>query len=322
MRRILAMIAAPVVLATAACGSSGGGGGTSGGSVSSVLSSISKQSNLASELPSSVTAKGSITVASDATYAPNEYLDPATGKVIGWEADFGKALGKVLGVNFNFENATFSTIIPNLGTRYDIGISSFTPTTEREKTVDFVTYYRAGEIFFTKKGAAKITAVSQLCGKSVSVETGTTEESDAWGYLGKNPDGSLIKGDPDNCQKAGQPDITVHSFAKQTEANTDVLGGRAVAGFADEPVAHYQVKLSNGSLEISGSACSVYPYGIAMPKGSPLEKALKDAIKYLIDQGFYQQILQDWSVQSGALKSSEVALNSNDLVGQACVPSY
>ena len=76
MRRILAMIAAPVVLATAACGSSGGGGGTSGGSVSSVLSSISKQSNLASELPSSVTAKGSITVASDATYAPNEYLDP------------------------------------------------------------------------------------------------------------------------------------------------------------------------------------------------------------------------------------------------------
>jgi len=74
--------------------------------------------------------------------------------------------------------------------------------------------------------------------------------------------------------------------------------------------------------KIGGQPCSVAPYGIAIVKGSALEKALTDAVKYLIDNGYYKTILQNWSVTEGAIGSSDVALNNNNSIGASCVPSY
>ncbi len=313
-------LAAATGIVLAACGSSGGGGGPSNTGSSS--SGPTVQSKIAAEVPSAIKSKGAIQMATDATYAPNEFIDPATGQIKGWDIDLANALGKVLGIRFVISNADFSTIIPDLGSRYDIGMSSFSPTTEREKTVDFVTYYQAGEAWLVKTGGISISQASDLCGRTVAVETGTTEESDAWGFMGKKPDGSTIAGDPDNCQKAGKPDMTVHSFTKQTDANTDLIGGRADIGWLDEPVAHYQTKLESGQLQLTGKPCSVAPYGIAIAKGSGLVQPLMDAIKYLIDHGYYKRILDTWTVQSGAISSSDVALNNNNSVGPTCVPSY
>jgi hypothetical protein len=59
-----------------------------------------------------------------------------------------------------------------------------------------------------------------------------------------------------------------------------------------------------------------------MVKGSPLEKAMTDAVKYLIDNGFYTSILNQWGVADGAIKSSDVKLNDNSSIGSSCVPSY
>ena len=310
--RLLA-VAALVVLA--ACGeTSTGSTGTSG---------VSKVDSIASEVPSDVKAKGALQIGVDATYLPNEGIDPETGQIVGWDIDLGNALGTVMGIPFHFNNADFNSIIPDIGTRYDLGISSFSPTTEREKTVDFVTYYKAGESWFTKTGGPQVTDPSVMCGQTVAVETGTTEEADAYGFMGKNPDGSSIKGDTNNCKAAGKPDITVHSFTKQTDANADLLSGHSTIGWADQPVTDYQVKLSGGKLAVSGKPCSIAPYGIALAKGSTLEKALQDALKYLIDHGYYAQILSKWNVQDGAVASSDVGLNVNSLPNQpSCVPSY
>ena len=45
----------------------------------------------------------------------------------------------------------FDSIIPGLSShKYDLGMSSFTDTKEREKTVDFVTYFSAGTSFYVK----------------------------------------------------------------------------------------------------------------------------------------------------------------------------
>ena len=62
-----------------------------------------------------------------------------------------KALGAVMGLKVNMVNATFDTIIPGLAAgKYDVGASSFTDTKERQKTVDFVTYFTAGISFYGK----------------------------------------------------------------------------------------------------------------------------------------------------------------------------
>jgi polar amino acid transport system substrate-binding protein len=280
------------------------------------------QQSIASEVPAAIKSKGAVQVATDATYAPNEFIDPNTGQIQGWDIDFAKAISKVLGIPFVISNADFSTIIPDLGSRYDLGISSFTPSTAREQTVDFVTYFQAGETWIIKPGGPNVTQAVDMCGLTVAVETGTAEESDAYGFMGKKPDGSAITGDANNCTKAGKPDITVHSFTKQTEADSDLTGGRSQVGWLDEPVARYQVKLLPGQVQLSGQTCSVAPYGIAIAKGSGMIKPLQDAVKYLIDNGFYKQILSQWNVQAGAITSSQVAVNNNTSAGASCVPTY
>ena len=57
------------------------------------------------------------------------------------DADLAKALGQVMGLKADVQNVTFDSIIPGLAAgKYDLGMSSFTDTKEREATVDFVTY--------------------------------------------------------------------------------------------------------------------------------------------------------------------------------------
>ncbi len=120
-----------------------------------------KNPKIAAEVPKSIAAKGTLTVASDATYAPMEFVATNGKTVIGVDADLAKAIGDVLGLKLNVKNATFDTIIPGLQSgKYDLGMSAFTDTLARQKVVDFVTYFSAGTSFYTKASGG--TAVKGL----------------------------------------------------------------------------------------------------------------------------------------------------------------
>ena len=249
-------------------------------------------------VPSAVKSKGTLTVAADATYAPDEFIGPDGHTVVGMDADLAKALAATMGLKANVVNATFATIIPGLAAgRYDLGASSFTDTKEREKTVDFVTYANVGESFYTKSsGGTSIGTIADICGKTVSVESGTTEEMDAKTQSGK-------------CTKSGKPAVTVHVFNTQTEANLAVSSGRAQLGFADTPVADYQVKQSNGGFKIVGAAFAPAPYGLAFPKQPGLAPAAEAALKELISNGTYSSIFTHWGLQGIEIPSSQVKIN-------------
>jgi polar amino acid transport system substrate-binding protein len=249
-------------------------------------------------VPSSIKSKGTITVAADASYPPNEFVGPDGKTVVGMDADLLKALGAAMGVKVNIVNETFDSIIPGLASgKYDVGASSFTDTKEREKTVDFVDYFIAGESFFTKaSGGVTVTGLSDICGKTVAVEKGTTEESDAQAQSAK-------------CKKAGKGAVSVQSFNDQNGANLALSSGRAQLGFADSPVADYQVKKSNGAFKLTGPAFANAPYGLAVPKTSGLAPAIEAALKAVMADGTYTKILTKWGIQSGALPAAKVKIN-------------
>jgi polar amino acid transport system substrate-binding protein len=234
-------------------------------------------------------------VASDATYAPNEFIASDGKTVIGMDADMMKALAGLMGLKIKIVNATFDGIIPGLAAgKYDVGASSFTDTKEREKTVDFVTYFTAGESFFTKaSGGATISGLADLCGHTVAVEKGTTEESDATTQSGK-------------CTKAGKAKVTVLSFPDQNGANLALASGRAQLGFADSPVAAYQVKKSNGQFKLVGASIENAPYGLAVSKSSGLTKPMLAALKVLMQNGTYTKILTHWGIQEGAITNPTI----------------
>ena len=89
------------------------------------------------------------------------------------------------------------------------------------------------------------------------------------------------------------------SFADQNAANLALSSGRAQLGFADSPVAAYQVKQSSGQFKLVGAAYATGPYGLAMPKNSGLDKAVLAALKVLMKDGTYTSILTQWGVAGG-----------------------
>jgi len=98
-------------------------------------------------VPAAIKTKGTLNIALDATYAPDEMIAPDGSTIIGMDADFAYAITQVLGLKAHLINATFDTIIPGLQSgKYDVGDSSFTDTLARQKVVDFVDYFVAGEV--------------------------------------------------------------------------------------------------------------------------------------------------------------------------------
>jgi polar amino acid transport system substrate-binding protein len=209
--------------------------------------------------------------------------------------DLGHALGSVMGLKWKFVNASFDTIIPGLQSgKYDIGLSSFTDNKEREKVVDFVTYFSAGTSFYVKaQGGPTINTLADLCGHKVAVERGTTQADDATAQNKK-------------CKAAGKPAVKALVFPDQNAANLALSSGRGEVGMADSPVAAYIVKKSNGQFKLSGSSYNTAPYGIAIPKGNGMTKPILDALKVLMANGTYKSILQKWGVQKGAIMNPTI----------------
>jgi polar amino acid transport system substrate-binding protein len=289
-----------LVLLTAAlivgCGSSNSSSTTTSSSAASSSNTSSTSSTpagadakVAALVPASIKSKGTLTVAADASYAPDEFFASDGHTVIGMDADLAKALAAKMGLKANVQNAVFETIIPGLASgKYDIGASSFTDTKEREKTVDFVTYANVGESFFTKaSGGTDISSIADICGKTVAVEKGTTEQDDATKQSAK-------------CKSAGKPGVTVLTFQDQNGANLALQSGRAQLVFADSPPAAYAVKQSNGQFKLVGSEYAAAPYGLAVAKGNGLDKAVLAALKDLMADGSYQKIFQKWGLPQEA----------------------
>jgi polar amino acid transport system substrate-binding protein len=240
----------------------------------------------ATKLPANITKSGSINIGIDATYSPNEFKDK-NGKVIGWEVDLFNAVAKKLGVKTNYVIAGFDTIIAGVKAgKYDVGVSSFTDTKEREASVDFVNYFSAGTQWAVKKGV-KLDP-NNACGKIVSAMTGSTQADD-------------IKAKSDACVKAGKKAITLLTYDSGEQATSAVVLGRADATAADSPVLAYAVLQTKGKLALAGKIFGEAPYGIAVAKKSSLAQALQEAFVAIKKDGTYDSILKKWGVEAGAV---------------------
>ena len=279
-----------VVLALAGCGSSNSSSTSSTSSAASTTPAT--DSKVAALVPAAVKSSGTLSVAADASYAPNEFVGSNGKTVEGMDADLAKALASVMGLKADVKNQTFDSIIPGLAAKkYDLGMSSFTDTLARQKVVNFVTYFSAGTSFYTKaQGGPTVNGLADLCGLKVAVEKGTTQQADATAQSKK-------------CTATGKKPVSVSVFPDQNGANLALSSGRAQVGMADSPVADYQVKQSNGQFKLTGTPYGTAPYGIAMSKSSGLAKPVLAGIKQLMSDGDYKKILNRWGIASGAISN-------------------
>jgi polar amino acid transport system substrate-binding protein len=283
-----------VVALAAGCGSSTKkSSSTTTAATATTTPAVDKK--IAAEVPAATKSKGTIVVATFPHYAPDEFIG-SDGKTVGMDPDLGKALAGVMGLKIKVVNTSFDRIIPGVASgKYDLGMSSFTDTKQREKTVDFVTYFKAGTSFFTNATGGLVIqhGLPDLCGHSVAVARGTTQQRDATAQSAK-------------CKAAGKAGVKVFVYPNLNAVSLAVKRGRGRIGMADSPVAAYLVVTSNGQFKLTGTPYNEAPYGIAIQKGSMMAKPVLDAVKVLMADGAYRAILTRWYILSGAITNPQI----------------
>ena len=158
--------------------STGSGGATTTATASSTtsydVSSIPTVDEIAALVPDDVKKRGTLRNGASTGYAPAEFMDTDGQTPIGYDIDINKALAKVMGLSSGeTKHSEFPTIIPALGTKFDVGISSFTITTDREQQVNMVSYLNVGSAWGVAAGNPKNFNPSDPCGTTIAVQTGT-----------------------------------------------------------------------------------------------------------------------------------------------------
>jgi polar amino acid transport system substrate-binding protein len=283
-----------VILVAAGCGedegTGGGGTGTTAGAAPSV------DDALAAKVPDAIKSDGKVLIGTDASYAPNEFLDADGKTVVGWDVDLFNAVAAKLGLKTEWQSATFDAIIPGVQSgKYEMGISSFTINDERKQQVNMVSYFSAGTQWGTKTGNPTGIQPDNACGKKVAVQTNTVQDTE-----------DLPKRD-EACTAAGNPAITVDRYQRQDQATAAVVSGKDDAMLADSPVLAYAVKQTNGQLELLGDIYDAAPYGYVIEKDqTEFAQAVADAVQALITDGTYKTILDKWGVGAGAIDNPAV----------------
>jgi polar amino acid transport system substrate-binding protein len=282
--RLSLVVAATLTLA--ACG------GTSGtGSSSPSAGTVQAPSNL-------ITA-GTITFLSDTTYPPQESIDPATNKAVGFDVDIANAIAAKMGLTATIQTQDFSTIIPALlAKKGDAIISAMSITPDRQKQIAFVGYFSAGQSILVKKGnPLGITGISSLCGKKVAVQVTTTEQD------------TLNAANGAECTNNK---INIQTFPADSDAVQKLKLGAVDAEMTDSPVAANYVQQDPASFAIAGKPIAQAPEGIGIdPKRQDMLKAVQQAMQAIFADGTYQNTLKHWNLQDGAIPASGIIVSGN-----------
>ncbi len=268
-----------LLLALAACGN----GSTNTGTVPTPNSSLPTVT-----APTDLVTPGTLTVGSDTTYPPQEFIDTATGKATGFDVDLITAIGERMGLKVNVVTTGFDTILDSLSAkRFDVVISAVTINPDRQKKVDFVPYFNAGESLLVQKGNPKnLTKIDDACGLKIGVQDGTVEQTDA-------------QTASTNCTKAGKPAITLTVLKNETDVVQLLATKRVDATYQDSPVTDYYILQNPGQFQVGGSVVNAAPEGIAVRKGdSSMLTAVQTAFNQLKTAGTYDALFKKWGLDN------------------------
>lgn len=297
------LLTATASMALAACSdpstsstSQSGEGATSTTAVESFdTSSIETVDEIADLVPTAVKERNVLRNGASTDYAPGEFRAEDGQTPVGYDVDIVKALAKVMGLEEGTTtHAEFPTIIPGLGSKFDIGVSSFTITKERLAETNMISYVEVGSAYAVAQGNPKNFDPTNACGTTIGVQNGTYQQEYAE-HLSEE------------CVAGGNEAIKVMPLDLQTDIATKVIGGQYDATLADSTVIGYTVELSGGKLEQVGDVIESEPQGIVVAKDdTELANAIQKAMQYLIDNGYLTKILAAYGAENAGLTKAEL----------------
>lgn len=287
-RSILAGSATAAVLALALVGCGSNSLTTSSSAAASSSASVTVNSALAAKVPDSIKTAGFINIGTDATYAPNEYMNGT--EVVGLDVDLFNAVAADLGLKTKWNPAQFDSIIIGVSAKkYDIGISSFTINAARMEQVTFIAYANVGEQWAVATGNPKKFDAKAPCGRTVAVQTGTVEDDELTAM---------------NKKECVNSPINLLHYDGQDAVNNALVTGKAEAMLADFPITQYAIKTAAGKVEALGDQYGTAPYGYAVTKDNQaFAEAISGALSDIKKNGTYDAILAKYGVAAAGIST-------------------
>lgn len=221
--------------------------------------------------------KTKLTVATDATWPPFEYVDETTQEIVGLDVDLIKAIAKDQGLEIEIVNVPWDSLLAGMAQcQYDLSVSAMTITEDRKQSFNFSDpYFAAGQVVTVKTSNTSINGKNDLEGKTVGVQLGTT-------------------GDIESQKMAG---VKVKNYDDIGLAFQDLLNGQIDAVIADNPLALGYVGKNPNALKTVGEVFTDEFYGIAVCKtNTALLEKINRGLANVKAQGLIEQLTDKWIV--------------------------
>jgi polar amino acid transport system substrate-binding protein len=191
-----------------------------------------------------------------------------------------------------FKVVNFDSIIPGMAAgRYDMTVSSMTPTDKRIAVIDFVDYMQIGNAIVVAKGQPRLTQEA-LCGRRVGVLIGSYQ---------------LTTNIPDydqKCVATGQPPIDAAQFQDTRQAISALTSARLDAVLADSPILEFAAT-RDPDVVISENY-DFTPVAVGVTKEPPLVNAVAAALDTVITSGAYHEVLAKYGLDSATITQARV----------------
>ena len=217
-------------------------------------------------------------VGTNAEFPPFEYMNDKK-QPDGFDIAMIKEIGKRMDKKVEIQNMEFKSLIGAMESNsINTIIAGMTKTKERQKSVDFSdSYYTSNQAIILKKDS-KIKKLSQLEGKKVGVQEGTTGDIIASGEKFGEKNKVIVKTD-------------VKRYKKGVDAVMDLKNGAIDAVVIDEKPAQEFVKNNAKKLKLVVDSAGAEYYCIAITKGNTAYKEeINKQIKAIKKDGTYDKL--------------------------------
>jgi polar amino acid transport system substrate-binding protein len=233
----------------------------------------------------------------DIEYPPMEFFPEGADvndpdQAVGFDVDGARAVAEHLGLALEIRNTKFDALIPDLQAgRCDIVWTGLYINETRLEVADAVPYMATGQVVMVRAGNAPgITSPEDLCGKSVSIQSGGLVEE-------------RINAQSQACVDAGQPAINIQGYPTVADELQQIVLGRVDAVWeTDSAVSDWMLR-NPDQYEVAYALPRDDSYGIYYTKGaSDLGDALASALRALKEDGTLAAIAERYQIDEDTLE--------------------
>ncbi|CAA9409360.1 MAG: hypothetical protein AVDCRST_MAG60-2582 [uncultured Nocardioides sp.] len=286
---------AAAALSLAACAP--GGDARSGTQAADPEVSTEVDEEAAALLPEAVAEAGTLKAATAVGYEPYEFKDDS-GNLVGLDIDLGNAIAQKLGMEVQFDEVSYDSITGAVKAgRYDLSLTGYTASAERQEQVDLIEYASSQLGILVPQGNPEgVEGRSDLCGLRVAVEKGSSADLGIQEFI-----------DSGEC---GDDAIDFDVLPGQADAVSALESGRTDAVVSQNVNAGYVANTNEATKDtfdlVSDDAFEATQIAIVVGKDSGLTEAVVAALESLQEDGTFQEIFDKYGVSDAAVDGAAV----------------